>query len=326
MAVKAHLPSLPLSLSWLLSVDIVSCLQWQHNLVLTCCSNCWRFFSASCPLVLCLFFFLFVRKTLTLRLVPRLPLQHSFWHGVRKDLRRADFGFVLLLRWPLAPSHGPSQQRGQRLDTCRGQQQGVHSGYYHTNTIKPPPCPPSPVFVVSGVVMRACVIDEGSLKDTCLATFSSTIDLESLRLEFFATVHSAERRRWWRCRGILVFCFWWIRNHPVRRLFSCTHWLRLSQVDLHFLKVLTGIATQGAISKETQKSYYVTTFKLEVSTNGEDWMMYRHGKNHKVSKAKEPFRHGPRTASETDEPLAFAMRTRLGENLKCECFTLRTNV
>ncbi|XP_063067686.1 neuropilin-2-like isoform X3 [Engraulis encrasicolus] len=54
------------------------------------------------------------------------------------------------------------------------------------------------------------------------------------------------------------------------------------QVDLHFLKVLTGIATQGAISKETQKSYYVSTFKLEVSTNGEDWMVYRHGKNHKI--------------------------------------------
>ncbi|KAM9766815.1 neuropilin-2a isoform 1-T1 [Menidia menidia] len=54
------------------------------------------------------------------------------------------------------------------------------------------------------------------------------------------------------------------------------------QVDLHFLKVLTGISTQGAISKETQKSYYVTSFKLEVSTNGEDWMVYRHGKNHKI--------------------------------------------
>ncbi|XP_069022380.1 neuropilin-2a isoform X3 [Embiotoca jacksoni] len=54
------------------------------------------------------------------------------------------------------------------------------------------------------------------------------------------------------------------------------------QVDLHFLKVLTGISTQGAVSKETQKSYYVTTFKLEVSTNGEDWMVYRHGKNHKI--------------------------------------------
>ncbi|XP_043965826.1 neuropilin-2a isoform X1 [Gambusia affinis] len=54
------------------------------------------------------------------------------------------------------------------------------------------------------------------------------------------------------------------------------------QVDLHFLKVLTGIATQGAISKETQKAYYVTSFKLEVSTNGEDWMVYRHGKNHRI--------------------------------------------
>ncbi|KAI4881883.1 hypothetical protein NFI96_013959 [Prochilodus magdalenae] len=54
------------------------------------------------------------------------------------------------------------------------------------------------------------------------------------------------------------------------------------QVDLHFLKVLTGIATQGAISKETQKSYYVTTFKLEVSTNGEDWTIYRYGKTHKT--------------------------------------------
>ncbi|KAK1902614.1 Neuropilin-2, partial [Dissostichus eleginoides] len=53
-------------------------------------------------------------------------------------------------------------------------------------------------------------------------------------------------------------------------------------VDLHTLKVLTGIATQGAISKETEKAYHVTTFKLEVSTNGEDWMVYRHGKNHKV--------------------------------------------
>ncbi|GAA6110160.1 neuropilin-2b isoform X1 [Tachysurus ichikawai] len=56
-----------------------------------------------------------------------------------------------------------------------------------------------------------------------------------------------------------------------------------SAVDLHFLKVLAGIATQGAISKETHKSYYVTSFKLELSTNGEDWMVYRHGKNHKVS-------------------------------------------
>lgn len=67
---------------------------------------------------------------------------------------------------------------------------------------------------------------------------------------------------------------------PFFQLF--TNFCFFFKVDLQFLKVLTGIATQGAISKETQKSYYVTTFKLEVSTNGEDWMVYRHGKNHKV--------------------------------------------
>ncbi|XP_043361564.1 neuropilin-2 isoform X5 [Dermochelys coriacea] len=57
------------------------------------------------------------------------------------------------------------------------------------------------------------------------------------------------------------------------------------QVDLRFLTMLTAIATQGAISKETQNGYYVRSYKLEVSTNGEDWMMYRHGKNHKVFQA-----------------------------------------
>ncbi|XP_067154883.1 neuropilin-2 isoform X5 [Apteryx mantelli] len=59
------------------------------------------------------------------------------------------------------------------------------------------------------------------------------------------------------------------------------------QVDLQFLTVLTAIATQGAISRETQNGYYVRTYKLEVSTNGEDWMMYRHGKNHKTFQANE---------------------------------------
>uniref|UniRef100_A0A8C4W3A4 Neuropilin-2 n=1 Tax=Gopherus evgoodei TaxID=1825980 RepID=A0A8C4W3A4_9SAUR len=57
------------------------------------------------------------------------------------------------------------------------------------------------------------------------------------------------------------------------------------QVDLRFLTMLTAIATQGAISKETQNGYYVRSYKLEISTNGEDWMMYRHGKNHKVFQA-----------------------------------------
>lgn len=76
-----------------------------------------------------------------------------------------------------------------------------------------------------------------------------------------------------------------IRTRPpiTRDLITYLHFsFFTAQVDLHFLKVLTGIATQGAVSKETHKSYFVTTFKLEVSTNGEDWMIYRFGKNHKV--------------------------------------------
>ncbi|XP_072902625.1 neuropilin-2-like isoform X1 [Hemitrygon akajei] len=54
------------------------------------------------------------------------------------------------------------------------------------------------------------------------------------------------------------------------------------QVDLGLLKILTGIATQGAISVDTSKTYFVSSYKLEVSSNGEDWMTYRQGKNHKL--------------------------------------------
>ncbi|XP_043549251.1 neuropilin-2-like isoform X2 [Chiloscyllium plagiosum] len=54
------------------------------------------------------------------------------------------------------------------------------------------------------------------------------------------------------------------------------------QVDLGILKIVTGIATQGAISVDTAKIYFVSTYKLEVSSNGEDWMVYRQGKNHKL--------------------------------------------
>ncbi|KAM5151973.1 neuropilin-2 [Mantella aurantiaca] len=54
------------------------------------------------------------------------------------------------------------------------------------------------------------------------------------------------------------------------------------QIDLRFLTLLTAVATQGAVSKETHTAYYVRSYKLEVSTNGEDWMMFRHGKNHRI--------------------------------------------
>ncbi|KAL0201330.1 hypothetical protein M9458_004517, partial [Cirrhinus mrigala] len=43
-------------------------------------------------------------------------------------------------------------------------------------------------------------------------------------------------------------------------------------VDLGFLRYVTAIGTQGAISKETKKAYYVKTYKISVSSNGEDWI------------------------------------------------------
>lgn len=76
------------------------------------------------------------------------------------------------------------------------------------------------------------------------------------------------------------------------------------QVDLRFLTMLTAIATQGAISRETQRGYYVKSYKLEVSTNGEDWMVYRHGKNHKVGRLPQEW------ASKEFQPwLSEAQRT-----------------
>ncbi|XP_014352763.2 neuropilin-1a isoform X2 [Latimeria chalumnae] len=50
---------------------------------------------------------------------------------------------------------------------------------------------------------------------------------------------------------------------------SSKEWI---QVDLGFLRYLSAIGTQGAISKETKKVYFVTKYKVDVSTNGEDWV------------------------------------------------------
>uniref|UniRef100_A0A673MQ69 Neuropilin n=1 Tax=Sinocyclocheilus rhinocerous TaxID=307959 RepID=A0A673MQ69_9TELE len=50
---------------------------------------------------------------------------------------------------------------------------------------------------------------------------------------------------------------------------SAREWI---QVDLGFLRYVTAIGTQGAISKETKKAYYVKTYKISVSSNGEDWI------------------------------------------------------
>ncbi|XP_058274909.1 neuropilin-1a-like isoform X2 [Hemibagrus wyckioides] len=60
---------------------------------------------------------------------------------------------------------------------------------------------------------------------------------------------------------------------------SAREWI---QVDLGFLRYVSAIGTQGAISKETKKAYYVKTYKVSISTNGEDWIMVKDGTKHKV--------------------------------------------
>nr|XP_032831478.1 neuropilin-2-like isoform X2 [Petromyzon marinus] len=69
-------------------------------------------------------------------------------------------------------------------------------------------------------------------------------------------------------------------NHPLNAWTPLTdsskEWL---QVDLGFPKLVTGIATQGAVSQETHKSYYVTEFRLEYSSSGDEWVLYREGRS-----------------------------------------------
>nr|XP_043901503.1 neuropilin-1a-like [Solea senegalensis] len=54
------------------------------------------------------------------------------------------------------------------------------------------------------------------------------------------------------------------------------------QVDLGFLRFITAIGTQGAISKETKKHYFVRSFKVDLSSNGEDWVPVKEGPKQKI--------------------------------------------
>ncbi|KAM4689297.1 LOW QUALITY PROTEIN: neuropilin-1 [Discoglossus pictus] len=49
------------------------------------------------------------------------------------------------------------------------------------------------------------------------------------------------------------------------------------QVDLGLLRFVSGIGIQGAISKETKKKYYVKSYKIDISSNGEDWITLKDG-------------------------------------------------
>lgn len=57
------------------------------------------------------------------------------------------------------------------------------------------------------------------------------------------------------------------------------------QVDLGLLRFVTAVGTQGAISKETKKKYYVKTYRIDISSNGEDWVTIKEGNKPVVSLA-----------------------------------------
>uniref|UniRef100_A0A096M327 Neuropilin n=1 Tax=Poecilia formosa TaxID=48698 RepID=A0A096M327_POEFO len=54
------------------------------------------------------------------------------------------------------------------------------------------------------------------------------------------------------------------------------------QVDLGFLRFISAIGTQGAISQETHKIYFVKSYKVDVSSNGEDWITLKEGSKQKI--------------------------------------------
>lgn len=60
------------------------------------------------------------------------------------------------------------------------------------------------------------------------------------------------------------------------------------QVDLGLLRFVTAVGTQGAISKETKKKYYVNTYRVDISSNGEDWITIKEGNKPVVSLAATP--------------------------------------
>ncbi|KAL1006735.1 hypothetical protein UPYG_G00076160 [Umbra pygmaea] len=54
------------------------------------------------------------------------------------------------------------------------------------------------------------------------------------------------------------------------------------QVDLGFLRFVSAIGTQGAVSQETNRAYWVKSYKVDVSSNGEDWITLKEGSKQKV--------------------------------------------
>ncbi|XP_060761946.1 neuropilin 1b isoform X2 [Neoarius graeffei] len=90
---------------------------------------------------------------------------------------------------------------------------------------------------------------------------------------------------------------------------STKEWI---QVNLGFLRYVSAIGTQGAISQETKKAYYVKTYKVSISTNGEDWIMVKDGIKHKVFQGSR---------SPTDEVRAFFPKPTLTQYIRIRPLT-----
>ncbi|XP_061549475.1 neuropilin-1a-like isoform X4 [Phycodurus eques] len=79
------------------------------------------------------------------------------------------------------------------------------------------------------------------------------------------------------------------------------------QVDLGFLRFITAISTQGAISKETKKHYFVRSYKVDLSSNGEDWVTVKDGSKQKIFQGN----HNP-----TDEARSFLPKQTLARYIR----------
>uniref|UniRef100_A0A8C5I768 Neuropilin n=1 Tax=Gouania willdenowi TaxID=441366 RepID=A0A8C5I768_GOUWI len=84
------------------------------------------------------------------------------------------------------------------------------------------------------------------------------------------------------------------------------------QVDLGFLRFVTAVGTQGAISKETRKHYYVRAYKVDLSSNGEDWVTVKEGSKQKIFQGN----HNP-----TDEVRSFLPKQTLARYIRIRPMT-----
>ncbi|XP_024864668.1 neuropilin-1a-like isoform X1 [Kryptolebias marmoratus] len=84
------------------------------------------------------------------------------------------------------------------------------------------------------------------------------------------------------------------------------------QVDLGFLRFITAIGTQGAISKETQRQYFVRSYKVDLSSNGEDWVTVKEGSKQKIFEGNY---------SPTDEVRAFLPKPTLTRYIRIRPMT-----